>query len=767
MRPIFSLAAVLIAFHIQAQSELRIGEWRAFLPYQIGNTVTQDADHVFYGSENGILKIDKDSREVSFFSKVEGLSNVGIRLVKYHPGTDALIVVYENSVIDLIFENEIIYVDDIRNSTGITGSKSINQIFTDHTDKIYLSCAFGLVEFDMRTLKFGFTTFTLTAVNAFTKFEDAYYMATDEGIYRFNDFANNLPANFDAWQLLGTSEGLPSSYTSTAIAVYQDVLFAGVGEDVYRYDEGFLLWDTREDHYVSYISPEGSRLMVGFRCPNDVCNGKVDFYTLDGPTGGGFDCVGQPRYAIEDESGQLWYADNHPGIRVAPAFNAGCEILSFNTPASDKVSEMALQEGKLFVATGGVSDSYNALNRREGFLIRENMEWSQYNHITHPILGINEAQDYFRILPHPDATRVYIGTYFAGLIEYDYENFTIYNKENSILQDADGDPRERIAGLAFDAEGNLWMSNYLATKPIAVKKADGTWKNFNVPSSSTQLAQVAVDHRGYKWFAVISVLEGLLVFDDNGTIDITTDDRYKYFNTSNSALPTNLLSTLTVDREGDIWVGTREGIVVFDGSQDPFTGDSHGYRIKIDQEGTIAYLLFEDEVTTIAVDGANRKWIGTKRGGVFVQSPDGETQVAQFNASNSPLLNNAITDIIIDQTNGDVYIGTESGINVVRTDAIAGGTFHKSDAYAFPNPVRPEYDGPIAVKGLAEDAIVKITDIHGSLIYETQSLGGQAVWNGRDLNGQRAASGVYLVFSTTQSQFDKPDALVTKILFIK
>jgi hypothetical protein len=361
---------------------------------------------------------------------------------------------------------------------------------------------------------------------------------------------------------------------------------------------------------------------------------------------------------------------------------------------------------------------------------------------------------------------VYIGTYYAGLIEYDYENFTVYNQENSILQWAVGDPRERIAGLDFDTDGNLWMSNFLAPRPIVVKKADGTLKNFSVPGA-TQLGQVVVDHRGYKWFAVITISDGLLVFDDNGTIDITTDDRYKYFNTSNSALPTNLLATLTVDREGDVWVGTREGPVIFDGAQDPFAGESHGYRVKVDQEGVIAFLLFEDEITTIAVDGGNRKWLGTKSGGVFVQSPDGETQVAQFNTVNSPLLHNTISDIAIDPSNGDVYIGTDAGINVVRTDAIAGTPLHTGNVYAFPNPVRPEYNGPIAVRGLAEDALVKITDVHGSLIYETQALGGQAVWDGRDLSGERASSGVYLVFSTTQSQFDKPDALVTKILVVR
>src|SRR5690606_35693159 len=125
----------------------------------------------------------------------------------------------------------------------------------------------------------------------------------------------------------------------------------------------------------------------------------------------------------------------------------------------------------------------------------------------------------------------------------------------------------------------------------------------------------------------------------------------------NSDLPTNLVATLAVDREGDIWVGTREGPVIFDGAQDPFSGDSHGYRVTIDQDGVISYLLFEEEVTAIAIDGANRKWLGT-RNGLFVQSPDGKTQVAHYNTSNSPLLHNVITDVAIDHTNGDVYIGT-------------------------------------------------------------------------------------------------------------
>ena len=104
----------------------------------------------------------------------------------------------------------------------------------------------------------------------------------------------------------------------------------------------------------------------------------------------------------------------------------------------------------------------------------------------------------------------------------------------------------------------------------------------------------------------------------------------------------------------------------------------------------------------------------------------------------------------------------------VRTDAIDGGKIHSPDVYAWPNPVRPDYTGPIAIRGLARDAVVKITDVRGQILYETRSLGGQAIWNGRDLNGHQASTGVYLVFSSAGSDgFNKPDALVTKILVVQ
>lgn len=763
--------ALLLATAGFAQNEIRIGEWRSHLPFTAGTSVTQDDSKVYYGSSDGIIAIQKDTPIVEFFTKVEGLNDVNAKIVKYQGTNNVLIVTYSNSNIDLVFSDGIYNVDDILTNNTIVGSKSINNVFVDNSDIIYLSCDFGLVEFNLRTQKFGFTMFTGTAVTGFTKFNDAYWISTKQGVYLFDDFDTELVSNFNAWKKQGAEVGLPDIYEAQGLATYKDMLVVAADNAVFAFDEGeFILWDERPDHLINFISAEGEHLKVGFRCFNDVCNGKVHFYNTEGKIGEqGFQCSGRPTYAIEDEDGRVWYADEFDGIRFSGSWQWGCEVLAFNAPYSSNVSEMTVSGNKLFVVAGGVTDNYSSLFRVDGFSILESGDWSWFNRTNVEILGEKDILDYFRVRHHPDPDTplVYIGSYYAGLVIYNYRDSTyeFYDQDNSGLQGAVGDPlRERVSGMEFDAEGNLWMTCHSAPNPLVVFKTDGTWRNFPV-NSSTRVGELVIDQRGYKWIAVVSPSEGILVYDDGGTIDNPSDDRQRVFTTNNSNLPTSSLTNLTMDRNGDIWVGTSMGPVVFDGGVNPFEGTNQGYRIVVEQDGVLSFLLGEEEVTTIAIDGANQKWIGTKNG-VFVQSPNGEIEIATYNVENSPLLNNSIIDIAINPEDGEAFIGTESGIISTRGTAIEGGRVHDQNAYAFPNPVSPDYEGPIAIKGLAEDAAVKITNVAGRVVYETRSLGGQAIWYGKDLDGSRAESGVYLVFSTTEDTFNKPDALVTKILLV-
>jgi hypothetical protein len=306
------------------------------------------------------------------------------------------------------------------------------------------------------------------------------------------------------------------------------------------------------------------------------------------------------------------------------------------------------------------------------------------------------------------------------------------------------------------------MCNNLAPKPLSVLKADGTWQSFSLPCTpETGILNIAVDAFGYKWLTTINSSVGPIVFDE-GDFDNPDDDRCMVINTSNSVLPTNEVNTVEVDLDGAVWLGTRLGAAVF--QCNPLDNECPGTLPFVEVDGFGANLLEDQDVRTIGVDGANRKWFGTGTG-IFVMSPEGNEQIANFNAENSPLFDNNIVDIAFDHQTGEVFIGTLKGLVSYRGDATEGGGFHQSDVTVFPNPVRPDYDGPIAIKGLARDATVKITDISGQLVFETQALGGQAIWDGRDYNFRKANSGVYLVFATSRNS-GNPDVAIAKILLL-
>jgi len=278
---------------------------------------------------------------------------------------------------------------------------------------------------------------------------------------------------------------------------------------------------------------------------------------------------------------------------------------------------------------------------------------------------------------------------------------------------------------------------------------------------------VVVDGANNKWIRVANNSAGLIVFNE-GDLNNPNDDICRPITQNNSNLPSNDVLSIEVDLDGDVWVGTTDGVVVFQcGSQATDEEACLGFLQIVNVGGDNELLLKGNSVQAIAVDGANRKWFGTTNG-IFLQSESGDELLASFTEVNSPLFDNNVIDIDIRQSTGEVFIGTARGLQSIKTDATEGFVVNNANVTVYPNPVRPDYQGPIAIKGLARDANVKITDVMGQLVYETQALGGQAIWDGNDYNGVRAATGVYLVFSTSTKTFDNPTAdMVGKILMIK
>lgn len=773
--------SLIVSFsnELPAQSGLAIGEWRAYLPYTFGAHVTQSDEFVYYGTEASILIIEKSDLSTAYLSRVDGLSQSGIQTIRYSKATSTLVVAYTNTVIDLIGKDGIVTMNQIRNFSNITGTKNINRIYDSSDGQLLLATSYGISGIDVAATEFVFTTFTGAAVRDITQFGGRIYAATDEGVYSIDKDADFIE-DFRNWELIGPDLGLPAEYRSTGLAVFSDQLFFGVDGVIYAYDgrDALPFYDP-EGLELAYLSAEGPELLAGYTCTGTSCTGDLVLafdnqgipHILDPG------CTGKPTYAVQEASGRIWLGDLYRNFRYLNSSNSPCKNISINAPLTSNLRELAVYNNQLWTTSGGVNATFSNRFIGDGFASFIDGRWTIYNRETkNEIKGLSledpgdDLLDFITIAIHPGNGTVYAGSFYEGLIEFTDPVMNLYNDTNSSLQNAVGDEaRTRISGLAFDTDNNLWISNHAAPKPLSMLSPDGDWQSFNLGCGRTLIHQLAVDENGYKWIVDGSSQGGITVFD-SGMAEDPGDDRCRSFTETNSNLPTNNTNCLAIDLEGDVWVGTTQGIVIFECGSSAFEDICTGSRRIVEQDGFGAYLLETENVQTIAIDGANRKWIGTTNG-IFVLSPDGEEQIFRFTTDNSPLFDNNIIDIVVHPQTGEVFIATNKGLLSRQSDAIEGQRTHSNPIQVFPNPVRPDYQGPIAIKGLTRDAVVKITTPGGQLIFETRALGGQATWDGRDYNGNRVGSGVYLVFSSSSEQnfglSAKPDAAAGKIVFIR
>lgn len=780
----FTLSAIILfsfltPLSLQAQSDtifpdLKIGEWQQHLPWQRIRSVTGSDSKIYCGTEWSVVEIDPVDRAPKFLYKTEGLNDVGIKMIKFNKVADVLFIGYNNSNIDLYYpaSGKVVNLPFILKNTVLAGDKALKTICFD--DKFaYIGAGFGVVKLDLVTADVVFTVFTGVPVQSFAVYKNQYYMGTEDGLFRIAVDDDN-PADFGRWNLLGAPEGFVAGEPVRAMSPFGEFLFlGGDNSGLMRYNgaEPPVIMDAIPDSKITFLTNEGTGLVSGWRFSNGT--GRImyletngTYANLEGPCD-----ARRPLDGIEFGTKKFWFADDFDQFRYYDADTGKCDFFTYNSPYSHHVSEVAVRGNKVFVATLGADPNLNPQFSKYGLYVRdENGDWRRINGDSNPELLADTCDlDWWRVAPHPTEEKVYVGSFNKGLVEMK-DNGTdtrCYKQTNSILQNAgeSGPNRTAIGGMIFDKDNNLWICNYGAKKPVAVLKPDGTLLNFDI-LGTRQFLQVVVDNNGYKWF--VSAFTGsLTVFDSGDNLDDPSDDRYKVLNVSNSVLATSEVTAEAVDLDGDVWVGTKEGLYSFECTSAIFNAENpcKGTRQIVTVDGFNGYLLQDELIKCIAIDGANRKWVGTTNG-IFVQSADGRTTLGRYTISNSPLPSNFIEDIAINQASGEVWIGTGAGLISLRTDATLGGNVNTKKPYAYPNPVRPDYDGPIAIYGLARDANVKITDVAGHLVYEGTANGGQAIWNGRDYLGRRAASGVYLVYATSSTSFDTPDAIVTKVVIV-
>jgi ligand-binding sensor domain-containing protein len=610
------------------------------------------------------------------------------------------------------------------------------------------------------------------------------YAGTEEGLYRIT-LDNFNPSDFGNWEWLGPEQGFPADYSTTALGVFNGTLYLAINEDIYQWTDAGpqLLSDQEPVLSPHYLTAEGDHLLAGFRCEGSGCDrGRLLAFDAAGNEKVVADgCLGITYNAIEDEQGRIWFGDEFGSFRYLDSVDDDeCNLFSFNSPYSELVWDLDIANNEVWLASGALTASRSPRFVDHGFTSLIDGQWTTYNRWSTEVMKGNDPVsrdddlfDVVDVVVNTVTNKVYAASFLEGLVEFDQLSgeLRLIDENNSPLQKANGDTfRTRVSGLAVDEEGNLWVSNHRALNGQALHRRapDGTWRSFSELCGRDELVDIVIDRANNKWIIEGNPQSGLLLFNE-GNVDDPNDDRCRVFTSTNSELPTNETNCLVVDQDGDVWVGTTVGIVIFECGADPFNDNCRGTLRIVERDGFLEYLFKTQSVQALAVDGANRKWVGTGNG-VYLLSPDGEEEVLQFTEKNSPLPDDNIRAIAVNQETGEVFFGTDKGIVSYQSDAVEGRRFaNENNVEVFPNPVRPEYEGPIAIRGLQRDATVKITDVNGKLVYETQALGGQAIWDGRDYNGRRAQTGIYLVFSSTNPRLgalSNPETVVAKILFV-
>lgn len=765
------LFSLLLLPLISKSQHTALGQWRDHLSFAEVNAVESNEHFIFGASDQGIIKVDLSDNSISRITRVNGLNDFSVTAIRYDSQGEMLLVGYQNGNLDLITETGTTNIPDIKKSS-LVGDKTINNIHIEG-NLAYLASGFGIVVYDLKrqeikdTYKFG-PNGTLIQVNDLCLFAGKIYAATESGVYSA-DLSNNFLSNFESWTK-DNSLPQPSAEYTEIEAINSTIYCNQKSTNDFVYSNSGNGWQTVSGlptaKFNSLRTNDG-KLVVSGSANIIVINdqGTIE-QTITRPIINGR--LFSPTDAVY-ENGAIWIGEIFTGL-LKTVNGTVFDSYTPNGPQTNNVFKLFAEGGYVYIASGAVNQIYNNEDKRDGIPYYNGVEWKTPDEYTSD--SLKDPRDFLGVTIDPkNPAHSYVGSWGGGLIEMlNGEVLQVYNKNNSKIQETVGFGNNyRIASSAFDANGNLWVGNSFAANNLVLKRANGEWYSFKMgadfgSSSAMIVSQVLVAQDGTKW--MIRHRNGIYAYNENNTLSNVADDDYRGLDNqpNTGGLPSNFVFCMAEDLDGELWLGTDKGFAILYSPGSVFQGGPiNASQPIIEQDGNYEKILETEVINSIAVDGGNRKWMATQGSGVYLLSEDGTKQIQHFTTENSPLLSNEVFSIAIDQKSGEIFMGTSLGVQSYLSDA-TGSESEMSTISVYPNPVRPDHDGPIALRGLIRDANVKITDISGNLVFETRSEGGQAIWNGLNFRGERCATGAYVVLSTNS---DGSETAQGKIIFIK
>jgi len=758
--------------------------WQDHLSINSCNSVAKLKSKIYASNGTGVVFFEESEISPKTLTKINGLSDVGVSLLRSNPYNNKLLVLYDNCNIDVIDEK-----GNLRNYPdfklkSLAGKKIINEV-TFNKNLAYLACGFGIVVFDMERFEIRETYIigpggTYLDVLQVALDDSLLFAATEKGMFQGNYLTKQL-INFKNWKLdtltlpSGPFSGVIHGEERTLCCYSQFSKDFALGKDtIYEKVPGgwqkFAPLAPLGNTYLQLGPVNGDAFamldMNGLQVRKFSDGGLVNYV---GSFNGQLD-YGTTRDGMfwKDHTGSMayWVADVRFGLYWTYGYYPyyGQNKIVINGMNKPLVSTIDIHQGTVAIAPSHPDNTGTANYLREGINLLQKGEWSYI------IPPKDTTGDYVQditdvLIDRKDPTRLWAGSWSSGLLEYKNNKLIrMWTPENTPTLPLAAGQYPHVIGLTMDNDGNLWFAssetkNFLSV--IRAKTQQHQTFEFDAPRF---VRKIHIDKNGVFW--ILHEREGgITVFKNNGFRQPVYGTTFKILNNEvgGGGLQSNSVYSIAEDHDGKMWVGTAAGISVFYNPSLVFNNSNFDAQpIKIVQDGNVELLLSNEIVTSIVVDGANNKWVGTSTGGVYCFSPDGLKQLEHFTRENSPLYSNSVVDLNYDELSGDIYIGTERGLQSYRSTIIKGEESYET-AYAYPNPVKPDYGGTVLIRGLIDNSVVKITDVSGNMVWETKSTGGQVEWPVSTLNGSRVTTGVYLVYASTT---DGTSKMVTKVMVV-
>ena len=741
-----------------AQSQSLSKKWESYFSYQYISAIVSTENTLITAADNAIFLYDTETHQRTTLTTIDGLTGESISSLYYDNTNDQLIIGYENGMLSIYsFNDASIFTDvSIFNKSSISNSKKRINAFEVFEDRLILSGDYGISIYNPTQKEFGDTYYfgpngNPLAVRQTMVFEEYIYAATDIGIYRAFKSASDL-ISYTNWELVtaGNWNGL-AMFEGKLIATHTS------NRGVYEFDGNNFVKKITLLSNIKSVEAHASQLIVATENTIELIN--TDFIIAQTLS------YDEQKYRCALRINNYVYAGTEKDGLIKINFQAAndAEIISPEGPLSNFAFNITVIPNEIWVVYGDYSIYFNPFpEKREGYSHFKENTW-----INVPYSDVLGASNLVHVNPHPeDSSKVYMGSFQSGLlyVEDDVPQ-VLYNQYNSGLESISFVDYSsiRIKSTYFDENGDLWVLTAFLEEGLKKLGANGSWTSYSIQTAVpdhtliSAYSNIVKDKQNTLFFG--SSHNGIVGFTQQGGSPISKS----IFGEENN-FPHNGVRTVALDLDGYLWMGTSKGLRVIYDTASFFSEESPKvHEIIIDDQGNASELLYQQFITNIKVDGNNRKWVATADSGVFLFSPNGQETLQHFTKENSPLPSNTVNAIGLDAATGKVYFATAKGLI-----SFQGNAFLPQEEYnnveVYPNPVRPNFQGDVTIRGLIQNSHVKITDIEGNLVFEGQSDGGSVVWNQEAFGRHKVSSGVYLIFI---SNADSTKTKIAKLMIIR